>query len=58
MLEEESTRLTAAMNNKEFDDTGTAEVLVTATTQPKRLTVNQMSVRYRFCHFVAFIEFK
>ncbi len=25
--------------------------------QPKRLKVNQMNVRYRFCHFVAFIEF-
>ena len=29
-----------------------------SSTQPKRLTVNQMSVCYRFCHFVALIEFK
>ncbi len=30
MLEEGTTRLAAAMNNKTFDDMGTAEVLVTA----------------------------
>jgi len=30
MLEEGTTRLAAAMNNKKFDDMGTAEVLVTA----------------------------
>ncbi len=30
MLEKRTTRLAAAMNNKKFDDIGTAEVLVTA----------------------------
>ena len=42
MLEEESTRLTAAMNNRKFDDTGTAEVLVTATSPKLVVLKNQL----------------
>ena len=44
MLEEESTRLTEAMNNSEFDDTGTAEVLVTATS-PKRVVLKNKLIK-------------
>jgi hypothetical protein len=42
MLKEESTRLTAVMNNREFDDTGTAEVLVTATSPKLVVLKNQL----------------
>jgi hypothetical protein len=43
MPEEESTRLTAAMNSRNFDDTGTAEVLVTATSLKLIVLKNQLS---------------
>ena len=42
MLEEESTRLTAAMNSRKFDDTGIAEVLVTATSPKLVVLKNQL----------------
>jgi hypothetical protein len=41
MLEEESTRLTAAMNNRKFNGTDIAEVLVTATTPKLVLLKNE-----------------
>ena len=42
MLEVESTRLTATTNNREFDGTGTAEVLVTATSPKLVVLKNQL----------------
>ena len=42
MLKEESTRLTAAINNPEFDDTDTAEALVTATSPKLVVLKNQL----------------
>jgi hypothetical protein len=44
MVEEESTRLTAAMNNREFDGTGTAEVLVTAIS-PKLVGLKNLLIK-------------
>ena len=42
MMEEESTRRTAAMNNWKFDDTGIDEVLVAATSPKLVVLKNQL----------------
>ena len=42
MLEEGSTKLVAAMNNREFNEIGIAEVLVTATNARLTVLKNQL----------------